>query len=266
MIADGPSLLDSGEPAPVHTINDVGRAPVLIVCDHASAFVPRALGDLGLPPKDFARHIAYDPGAQAVADRLARHLDAPLVCSVFSRLIVDPNRQLDDPTLIPTVAEDTVVPGNRELGDADVARRLNTFFHPYHAAIRAWLDALEERGPPPVLISMHTFTPVMHGRERPWEVGVLWDKDTRLADPFMGAMAERGHTVGSNEPYSGRHGHGFTQNVHGDDRGLANLLVELRQDLVWDTGGQQRLADELASVLGGLLADPSLYRRRVSSA
>jgi len=256
------ALLASDEPAPWTVHNPDGRAPVLVVCDHASAFVPRAFGQLGLESHHFERHIAYDPGAAAVARRLAGHLDAACVCSHFSRLLIDPNRQLDDPTLVPTVAENTVIPGNRGLAESAVRRRVETFFEPYHAELARRLDALEARGSAPVLISVHSFTPVMHGRERPWEIGVLWDEDTRLAAPFMDAMRERGHVVGDNEPYSGRHGHGYTTNVHGDGRGLANLLLELRQDLLRTTGQQQAWADTLASELATLLKDPDLYRAR----
>jgi len=256
------ALLAPDEPAPWWVHNPEGRAPVLVVCDHASAFVPRAFGQLGLEARHFDRHIAYDPGAAAVAQRLAGHLDAACVLSHFSRLVIDPNRQLDDPTLVPTVAENTVVPGNRGLAESAVQRRVATFFEPYHAEIERRLDALEARGPAPVLISVHSFTPVMHGRERPWDIGVLWDEDTRLAAPFMAAMAARGHVVGDNEPYSGRHGHGYTANVHGDGRGLANLLLELRQDLLRTTGQQQAWADTIAHELTGLLKDPALYRRR----
>jgi predicted N-formylglutamate amidohydrolase len=259
--ADG-ALLAPDEPAPVAVENARGQAPVLLVCDHATNFVPRALDGLGLPSGELARHIAYDIGILPVTRRLAEALDAPLVRTHFSRLIVDPNRQLDDATLMPEIADGTIVTGNRGLSDGDVTNRLQTFFWPYHHEVSAQLEAMRARGRPPVLISMHSFTPEMHGRRRPWEVGILWDSDSRMAKPAMDWLAARGWTVGDNEPYSGRGHHGYTQHVHGERLGFANILIELRQDEIAEAAGQARWAEELIAMFRDLLDDPDLHHAK----
>ena len=255
-------LLGEDEPAPYEIYNPDGTADVLLLCDHARNFIPRALDQLGLAPEHLERHIAYDIGIAPVTRRLAEALDAVAVLSTFSRLIVDPNRRLDDPTLIPAVADGTIVPGNRDLDRDAVMARFAYFYRPYHRAIAAKLDAMRRDGRYPALISMHSFTPVMHGRLRPWEVGILWSLDSRLPVPLIQALSARGHCVGDNEPYSGRGDHGYTQQIHGDQRGLANVLIELRQDLIDTRHGQLAWADILVEVLHDILKDSELYRAR----
>ena len=253
-------LLAADEPAPVWTHNAEADSGLLLVCDHAHNFVPRALASLGVPARALERHIAYDIGIAPVTRMMADALGAPAVFSHFSRLIVDPNRQLDDPTLTPAIADETVVPGNRDLTPEGLEARLQSFFWPYHTALARQLDAMAARGRTPVLVSMHSFTPVLRGRQRPWEIGVLWDYDTRLPVPLMQRAAARGWTVGDNEPYSARDGHGYTQHVHGDKRGIANALVEIRQDLIDTQRGQRAWAEEMVALLRPLLDDPELYK------
>jgi len=260
--AQGPTLLAPDEPAPVAVHNPDGRAPVLLLCDHAGNFVPRALDGLGLPVRELSRHIGYDIGILPVSRQLSEALDAPLVYSRFSRLIVDPNRQLDDPTLIPEVADGTVVPGNRHLDDAAIRARLEGFFWPYHHAVSQWVGQLQARGRPPAVLCLHSFTPELHGRVRPWEAAVLWDSDPRLPVPALDWLSARGYCVGDNEPYSGRGQHGYTQHVHAERLGLANILIELRQDLIDTEAGQRRWADELVAMFRDVLADPGLYHVR----
>jgi len=191
---------------------------------------------------------------------LVERLDAPAVFSHFSRLIVDPNRKLDNPTLVPELSDGTVVPGNRDLGRAEIAARIDTFFRPYHDAIAAQLDAMMTGDRAPALISMHSFTPIMHGLQRPWEIGILWNRDPRLPGPLMERLRAEGVTVGDNEPYSGADGHGYTQHTHGDRRGLANVLIEVRQDLIDTQHGAADWAARLGAVLDEVLRDPTLYR------
>jgi len=261
-------LLAPDEPRPFELFNGAGRAPLLLLCDHATRFIPRALGRLGLDEAALTRHIAWDIGIAEVTRLLARRLDAPAVLSHFSRLVVDPNRPLDNPTLMPEISDGTVVPGNRDLDPAARAARIDTFFRPYHAAIDAQLDAMQAPGKAggpgaervPALVSMHSFTPVMHGVARPWEVGVLWNRDPRLPRPLMERLRAEGFTVGDNEPYSGADGHGYTQHTHGDRRGLANVLIELRQDLIDTQQGAALWAERLGAALETLLGDPALYR------
>lgn len=266
MLSDTPEnaresgLLAADEPPPHEDFNGGGRAPLLFICDHAARFIPRALQGLGLDEAALTRHIAWDIGIAEVTRLLARKLDAPAVLSHFSRLIVDPNRQLDNPTLIPEISDGTVVPGNRDLNSSQRRARVETFFKPYHGAIAARVDAMQSAGVTPVLISMHSFTPVLHGLQRPWEIGILWNRDPRLPVPLIQRLRAEGLTVGDNEPYSGADGHGYTQHTHGDRRGLANVLIEVRQDLIDTPHGAAEWAGRLAAALGAVLPDPALYR------
>ncbi|MGD1878160.1 MAG: N-formylglutamate amidohydrolase [Kiloniellaceae bacterium] len=256
----GSELLAADAPRPFELFNAAGQAPLLLLCDHATRFIPRALQSLGLDESALTRHIAWDIGIAEVTRHLARRLDAPAVLSHFSRLIVDPNRQTDNPTLVPEISDGTVVPGNRDLSQADRAARIETFFRPYHAAIAAQVDALQAAGKTPALVSMHSFTPIMHGLQRPWEIGILWNRDPRLPRPLMDRLRADGLTVGDNEPYSGADEHGYTQHTHGDRRGLANVLIEVRQDLIDTQQGAAAWAERLGAALEAVLRDPALYR------
>ena len=242
------TLLAPDEPAPVEVLNVDGALPVLLICDHATNFIPRALRSLGLDQAQMARHIAWDIGIAEVTRDLSRRLDAPAVLSHFSRLIVDPNRDLDDPTLIPQLSDGVVVPGNQGLTKGEIQARINNFHRPYHQAIRRSLDALVARGPEPAMVSMHSFTPVMKGAERPWHVGILWDSDPRLPEPLMARLRAQGVPVGDNEPYTARDGHGYTLYEHAARRGLAHVLIEIRQDLIDTHHGAAACARAQASL------------------
>ncbi len=254
-----PSLLAEDEPCPFELFNADATAPVLMICDHATRFIPRSLGALGLDEAVLTRHIAWDIGIAEVTRRLAERLQAPAMMSQFSRLIVDPNRQIGSPALIPEISDGVIVPGNRDLSPDDIELRLNTFFRPYHQALSDQLDAMMAAGPTPVLISMHSFTPVMKGEERPWEIGILWNRDPRLPQPLMARLRAEGLTVGDNLPYSGADEHGYTQHVHGDHRGLANVLIEVRQDLIDTHHGAAEWAERLGAALEEVLRDPLIY-------
>ena len=187
-------------PAPSPTVPGL-----VLVCDHARNTVPPELGSLGLGQADMTRHIAYDLGARGVTLGLARRLGAPAVLSTFSRLVIDPNRGEDDPTLVMRLYDGSIVPANRHVGAAEIARRVAAYHRPYHAAIDAALDAEIAAGRVPYLVSIHSFTPQFRGRAwRPWHVGLLWDRDDRLVRPLMDRLAlEAGLVIGDNEPYSG---------------------------------------------------------------
>ena len=249
-------LLAADEPAPVELENEAGPAPFFLICDHATAFIPAALNKLGLDEAELARHIALDIGAAAVTRLLARQLEARALLSHFSRLVIDPNRWPEDPTLIPQISDGTVVPGNRDLGAEGVEVRKAAFYRPYHAAIEAEFEQRLARGETPALISMHSFTPVMRGAERPWQVGILWREDGRIAEPLIERLRRRGLVVGDNEPYSAREGLGHTVEVHAEPRGLPCVLIEVRQDLIDTRQGAVEwaaiLAEELRPVLDGL--------------
>jgi predicted N-formylglutamate amidohydrolase len=243
----------ASEPHPVEIIPGALASGALVLCDHASNAVPADLGDLGLPATEFQRHIAYDIGAVAVARALAAYLDAPAILTQFSRLIIDPNRGRDDPTLVMRLSDGAVVPGNSSVDEAEIRRRIARFYDPYDDAISAAVERALSAGQPPCLVSVHTFTPIWQGRPRPWHAAILWDADPRFALPLLeGLHAEPGLVIGANEPYDG----GLADDTidrHATGRGLANALLEIRQDLVASDQGAAEWAERFARLLRPLL-------------
>lgn len=233
-----------------------GRADrgLVILCDHASNALPAEYGTLGLAPEELQRHIAYDIGAAAVVEHLSRTLDAPAVLTRFSRLLIDPNRGDDDPTLIMRLSDGAVVPGNRHLTEAEREKRTRLYYAPYHRAIDAVIDRCIASGSAPTLLSIHSFTESWKGVPRPWHVGVLWDTDARLAKPLLEHFEAEGDlVVGDNEPYTGKlYGDCLWQ--HGTQRGLANAIVELRQDLIRTAEGQLAWGQRLERIMRAIEA------------
>jgi predicted N-formylglutamate amidohydrolase len=227
-----------------------GKGPLLFLCDHAGNALPFGYGTLGLDPALFETHIAYDIGAARATRALAAAFGAPAVLGVFSRLLIDLNRGPDDPTLVMQLSDGSIIPGNRGIPAEEVASRAAQFHAPYHQAIA---DEIARQADP-VLIAMHSFTPSWKGVKRIWEIGVLWDRDGRLAQPLMARLREAGFEVGDNEPYSGAL-EGDTLNRHGTHAGLPHVLIEMRQDLVDNPEKATRLAARLKSVLDAALAD-----------
>src|SRR4051794_25083319 len=181
------------EPHPVEIIEGALESGLLLLCDHASNAVPPDLGDLGLPEAEFRRHIAYDIGAAAVTRSLAGRLNAPAILTRFSRLIIDPNRGRDDPTLVMRLSDGAVVPGNAKVDEAEIQRRIERFYDPYDAAIAEAIHKAMAADHPPAIVTVHSYTPVWRGRPRPWHVGILWDADERYAKPLLeGLSAEAG--------------------------------------------------------------------------
>lgn len=240
-------------------VNGAGRAPILVLCDHATNRVPPSVagGDLGLPPVEMERHIAYDIGARGVTLGLARLLDAPALLTRFSRLVIDPNRGEYDPTLLMRLYDGTIIPGNRHADQAERERRLDAWHRPYHQAITAEIDAMVAEDREPALISIHSFTPRLRARAaRPWHIGVLWDRDRRLAEPLIARLQAQGDiAVGDNEPYRGAL-EGDTMFRHGTMRGLRHVLIELRQDLIATGEQQEAWADRLAPILRDIACPP----------
>ena len=227
--------MTSPDPASFRVLNPDGAAPVVLICDHASCAVPAGMDNLGLPEAELRRHIGWDPGTAAVTERLSALLDAPAVLAGYSRLLVDCNRRPEDVSLICENSDGTPVPGNRNLGEAERRRRLEAYFWPYHRAVDAVQATVQERHPVTALLSVHSFTPSLRMRPtlRPWHIGVVWDRDDRLAAPLLRALRdEDGLVVGDNEPYSGRTESGFSILHHGQDRGLHHVMIEIRQDTV----------------------------------
>jgi predicted N-formylglutamate amidohydrolase len=222
---------------------------LLIVCDHAENRIPERYHNLGLKHEDLHRHIAFDLGAAGVAERLAGSLGAPAVISRFSRLLIDPNRGLDDPTLIMQISDGLVVPGNAGLSAAGIEERMALFYRPYHRAIDQAIDAGIAAGKPPAILSVHSFTQAWKGVHRPWAVSILWDKDPRLPLPMLeGLRTIPDVEVGDNVPYSGQL-KGDTLYRHATLRGFAHALVEVRQDLILAAEGQAEWAGHLARVV-----------------
>ena len=220
------------------------RGAWVITCDHASNTVPDfvAGGSLGLPEQDMHRHIAYDIGAMGTALALGQALNAPVVCSNFSRLVIDPNRGADDPTLIPQLYDGTIIAGNRHITAQDRAHRIETLYQPYHDAIAGLAQGRDI-----AFLSIHSFTPQLVGRPpRPWEIGVLSAQDRRIADPLISRLQNTlTSPVGDNEPYAGFFpGDALCQHAHGPGR--PNVILEIRQDLITDKAGQHKWAEFLA--------------------
>lgn len=235
-------------------INPQGNPNLLIVCDHASSATPPEYGTLGLPEAEFDRHIAYDIGAAGLTRALAERLDCPAVLSTFSRLLIDPNRGEDDPTLVMKLSDGALIPGNRSIDQAERQRRIELCHRPYHDAIDAAIKRSEsETGRGPNIISVHSFTPQLQGRPpRPWHVGVLYDWDTRTADALLGSFrSDPTLCVGDNEPYTGKL-EGDCMWRHATSRQLPHALLEIRNDLIEardaQTGWAARIAPHIEAV------------------
>ena len=239
------------------TIGEGRPSRWLITCDHASNRVPDWIGggSLGIAPGDMARHIAYDVGAAGLAERLAALMDAPAILSDFSRLVIDPNRCEDDPTLLMRLYDGTVIPANRHAGAAERERRLDRLHRPYHAA----LAALAARHPARCICAVHSFTPQLRGRPpRPWQVGILYShRDARLGPAMVQACRDQGWITGENQPYDG-HLEGDSIDRHALAHGRPNMLVEVRNDLIATPGGQAEWAGRLAPVIARVLAETGL--------
>jgi predicted N-formylglutamate amidohydrolase len=256
------SLIGPGDPPPFMTYNDHGTARLVLVADHASPFFPAAMNQLGLADWVIERHVAWDIGSDELTRFLADELDAQAVLAGFSRLIVDPNRRLDDPTAFVEISDGLDIPGNIDLDESQKALRAQSFFNPYHDAITAKLDGFTRRGIVPAVISIHTCTPEFDRIVRPWHIGVMWDKDPRIPLPLMECLGRMdGVCIGDNEPYSGRHPHDFTIDYHAEPGGLPHVGIEVRQDLVSDRDGAREWAGILGKAFREVLADESLYSR-----
>lgn len=226
---------------------------LVVLCDHARNAIPASYDNLGLPRGELSRHIAYDIGVEGVARRLCERLNAPGVLACFSRLLIDPNRAEDDPTLIMRLSDGAIVPGNTGVSEAERFRRIELFYRPYHRAIARMVERAIAEGRPPAVFSIHSFTPMWKGVSRPWHAGVLWKEDPRFALPLIEELArDRDLVIGENEPYSGGL-EGDTLDVHATRRGLAGGLIEIRQDLIADEKGMDEWADRLAAILPNVL-------------
>jgi predicted N-formylglutamate amidohydrolase len=249
-------LLGADEPDPVTLVNEAGRSVFLLTCDHGGRAIPRQLGQLGLAEPDTLRHIAWDIGIAELGRLLSRRLNAALILQTYSRLVIDCNR---DPTVsssIPEISEETPIPGNRAISEAARAARIRAIFRPYHDRIATALDRRQADRRATVLVALHSFTPVFIGVARPWHVGVLYNRDRRLAHPLLARLRAEGDlTVGDNEPYRVTDLSDYTVPIHGERRGLPHIEIEIRQDLIAEPAGQAAWAERLARLLPAAYAE-----------
>ncbi|TPM43157.1 N-formylglutamate amidohydrolase [Mesorhizobium sp. B2-2-3] len=247
--------------APFDVVEGDRKRGVVLLADHARRDLPEDYGSLGLPAAAFDRHIAYDIGVEAVTRELAALLDVPAVLANFSRLLIDPNRGEDDPTLIRQLYDGTVVTGNYPLAPEERKRRLDRFYRPYHDAVGAMIASVAQAsGKAPFIFSVHSFTPVMQGRQRPWHVGVLWDRDDRVARPLIDMLAaDKNLVVGDNEPYDGAL-RGDTMFRHAIVNGYAHALIEIRQDLIATSGDALSWAERLAPIVDAIDRRPDIHQ------
>ncbi len=249
----GPGSADIGEPPPGWTIPGAATSRLLLVCDHARNWIPARYGDLGLSQAELGRHIAYDIGAEALTIALAKALDAWAVLSSFSRLLIDPNRGEGDATLILETSDGTTIPGNIAMDAEEREQRMARYYRPYHRTVEETIEGRIAAGLPPIVVSIHSFTPMWQGAPRPWHVGVLWDSDPILARRMFEALSRDATIlVGDNEPYSGKAPFNGTLDRHATRYGLSHVLLEIRQDLIADDNGVQSWTDRLVPILRDL--------------
>jgi predicted N-formylglutamate amidohydrolase len=242
-------ILHPDEPHPLETRNEGGRSDFVLICEHAGRLMPRSLGTLGLGEEDLTRHIAWDIGAKAVAVALSELLNAPLFMQRYSRLVCDCNRRPDVASFTPEMSEDTRIEGNVALSEAERAARADAIFWPFHDAVTDFLDRRQAEGRAAAVVSIHSFTPVFLGVKRPWEIGVLYNRDRALAPAVARWLQENtDYTVGVNEPYSVGDDTDYAIPVHGEKRGLPCVEFEIRNDLI-----TEQTAGEWAALLARAL-------------
>lgn len=250
---DTTRLLQAGDPDPVEWINSEGRSAIFLTCEHAGRTVPAVLGDLGIPIAEMDRHIAYDVGAEALSRGLSERLDAALVLQRYSRLVIDCNRPFEARDCFVTESDGTIVPMNADIADLERRRRYVEIHQPLHEAIAVALDQRLASGKPLFLVSVHSFTPLMRatGAVRDFELGLLYNRDPRLAERLAETFraANPDMTVKLNAPYQVNDISDYTIPVHGERRGIAHVLIEVRNDLINDARGQEEWADRLAGPL-----------------
>lgn len=244
------TLLGAEDPPAVQILRAGAPSPFFLTCEHAGEIFPKRLGTLGLGSADLERHITYDIGAAAVARSLSQRLNAHLVLQTYSRLVVDCNRSPDAGDFITSMSEDTEIPGNRDVTEQQAKARADEIFHPYHDTIATALDERESAERITVLVAVHSCTPVFHGVSRPWHVGVLYEHDPRFALILLDLLADEGHLcIGDNEPYYMTSDKDYAVPVHGQNRGLPHVELEIRQDLIASQEGQEEWAEFLADIL-----------------
>ncbi|TRL32249.1 N-formylglutamate amidohydrolase [Rhizobium straminoryzae] len=249
-------LLTEADGQPVAVENPQGRGEVLLVCEHGGRLLPASLGTLGLSAEALSSHIAWDPGALPVAMIMARQLDAVLIHQRFSRLAYDCNRPPESPGAIRDVSEVYQIPGNANLTDGEKAARAQAIYLPFRSRIAQEIAARRAAGRPTVLVTVHSFTPIYFGQPRAVEIGILHERDARLADALLkAAKTTHLYRIARNEPYGPTDGVTHTLEEHAIPAGLLNVMIEVRNDLIQEETGQGVVADFLTGLLGETLAD-----------
>ena len=243
------TLLAPDEPVPFIILNPDAVVPVLLVCDHASHRFPRSLGTMGLDYLNRHSHVVHDIGAGALVEMLANNLGVTAVLCQYSRLIVDCNRELVDHNAFLKFNDGVDIPANHNLRSDEKEKRASEIYWPYHNAIEGQIGRLKDQGINPVFISVHSFSPVINGEARKWEIGVLWDKDSTTAEFFLSNLGEAGYFVGDNKPYSGKDPEDFTIDHHAEPSGLPHVGIEIRQDLIHHSDGIKRISGILQKTI-----------------
>ena len=247
---------------PVTCLRPDGASPILLMCDHASRALPEEYGDLGLPKEVFDQHVAYDIGARDMTIAMSEALNATAFLANWSRLLIDPNRSPDEPGYVPTQSDGIEIPGNQNLTMAEIGERQRALHEPFHDAIASHIQSIRRRNIVPLIVGVHSFTPIMQGAGRPWQVGILWNRDPRLAEHLLTWLRQDpALTVGDNEPYSGKV-LGHSMNEHGGANGFANVVIEVRQDLIDTPETAARWGRLMADALVEISADAELFEIR----
>tara|TARA_B100001105_G_scaffold102708_1_gene82350 strand:+ start:163 stop:1002 length:840 start_codon:yes stop_codon:yes gene_type:complete len=247
------TLLSLDDVSPYITLKPNSITPVLLVCDHASNRFPKSLGTMGLDYLDRLSHITVDIGSRATTESLAKQLNTTAILCQYSRLIVDCNRNISDNSAYLDKSDGVDIPGNQNLNNNEKEIRESEIYWPYHNAIDTQISRLKRQKVSPIIISIHSFTPVFNGNKREWEVGVLWDKDPTTARIFINKLTDAGFLVGDNKPYSGKDLEDFTLDYHAETIGLPHVGIEIRQDLINHDDGVMRISNALQKVISSLV-------------
>lgn len=252
-------LLQANEPSPYETCNPESGSPLVLTCEHAGRRIPAALGDLGVSPEEMARHIAYDIGAEQVARRLSSQLNAVLVLQPYSRLVTDCNRPETAPDCVPEYSDGTIIPANRDLEAEALRSRFLQIHQPFHQEVQNQLDARRCHELGAILIAVHSFTPKLRSKDnqRPWHVGLLFNRDDGLARQLMPKLSRHDKALQAafNEPYRVDDYSDYTIPVHGEGRGIPHVLIEIRNDLIAEDTGQSYFAQLFAAVISEALME-----------
>ncbi len=247
-------LLTPADPYPFEVFNPDAHSPMLILCDHASNYIPQKLNGLGVNPESLENHIGYDIGAAAVSRLLAKQLGARAVLSRFSRLVIDPNRYPTDDSSVLAVSDGVVIPRNQDISLLDRMLRIEELFVPYHNRVARELGSMRHEFLMPLVVSMHSFTPSWQGDTRPWHLGVLWNRDDGVASLLIDELEKfEDWCIGDNEPYHPCKPIGYSMEAHAEDHGYPHALLEIRQDLIADEAGQIMVAERLAQVFSSIM-------------